>query len=98
MIIITTKEKKMYKVYALHDKASETFTNPIVLPSQRDAIEGLRIVTNDKQSPQYKFPADFTLFEIGNYDPRTGTFDPLLSKIVIVNAAALKEGITIKEE
>lgn len=62
----------MKNIYTVYDKASETHIAPFAMNTDRDAIEGFRLVTNEKDTPYNKFPADYTLIKIGSFDDRTG--------------------------
>lgn len=79
------------KLFTVHDKASGTFIAPFPMKTERDAREGFRVVTNDKESPYNKFPADYTLIELGSFDERTGEITVHPDKVILVNAAALIE-------
>lgn len=75
-------------IYVIHDSASETFDNPMTIPTDRDAKAGFATVANDDQTKYGKFPLDFTLIKIGKFDQRKGyieTHDP----IVLCTAASL---------
>lgn len=65
------------KVYTVYDKESETCMNPIAYDTDRDAKEGFQMVANDASSTIGKFPNDFKLVRIGEFDKRTGLLKAL---------------------
>lgn len=65
----------MLNLYTVKDKASKTFIPPFAMHTDRDAIEGFRIVVSDKESKYHKFPEDFCLVKLGQFDEREGSFN-----------------------
>jgi len=61
------------KVFSIYDSKAEAFSNPECIPSKGEAIRGFAAAANNPQTQIGKYPADFTLFEIGEYDTDTGT-------------------------
>ena len=77
------------KIYTVKDAESQTFIAPFTMNTDRDAIESFRHVVNEeKQSPYHKFPKDYTLYNLGTFDPRTGELqtNPQNSQIKLVVA------------
>lgn len=79
----------MIKVYALKDLASQTTNNPFFAPTHRDAIESLKQVANDETTNIGKYPQDFELYCLGDYDPRAMSFALSDSQELLVRADAL---------
>lgn len=77
------------KLYTIHDQATNTYTTPVTIPSERDAIEAFKLSANDPKSSHFKHSPDYTLYEIGSYDQFKGTITPT-DKKSIVNASALR--------
>ena len=59
-------------IYSVKDNESGTFIKPFTMATDRDAIEGFRVVSNDKESNYNKFPDDYLLVNLGEFNPRTG--------------------------
>jgi len=72
------------RIYCIYDSKAEVYSkSPFVCPSRPDAIRGFESECNSKDSTFNKYPADFTLFEIGSWDERTGTIDLYGAKISV---------------
>lgn len=75
-------------LFTVKDHESQTFITPFSFATKRDAIEGFRIVCNDEKAPYSKFPKDYTLMALGEFDEKTGlykTHEPT----TIINATEL---------
>jgi len=82
----------MQKLYVLHDIKSETYTAPTLNPARGQAIRSFADAVNDtkNQSVLSTHPEDFTLFEIGEYDIKTGTITLYDSKVAVANGLDVK--------
>jgi len=63
------------KVFVVYDSKTKAYGVPFVRDFTANAIREWSEVANnksDKQNQISKFPADFTLFEIGSFDQTTG--------------------------
>jgi len=62
----------IFKVFTVYDSKVEAYMNPFYLPAKGAAIRTFTDLVNDKSHPIGKYPADYTLFEIGSYDDQNG--------------------------
>lgn len=62
-------ETRMFTVF---DSAAGLFLEPFFCPSIEFAIREFRHSANREGSQVHKFPADYTLFAIGGFDPTSG--------------------------
>lgn len=85
------------KVYVVYDSKAEVFGNPILEETRRDALENWRIVANgdEKENKVAKFPADFTLFEIGTYSRLTGSITMYEHKVSLGTALQHKNNAEV---
>lgn len=60
------------KVYSVYDSKVGAFMAPFFARSKGEATRMWHTAVNDPQTQFCKFPSDFTLFEIGEYDELTG--------------------------
>lgn len=60
------------KVFAVRDSKAEAYMNPFFMRSRGEALRAFVSGVNDPQTQLCKFPADFTLFEIGEFDEESG--------------------------
>jgi len=80
------------KLYFIYDSKSETFTAPTVNPARGQALRSFSDAVNSKDQPSVlsQHPADFTLYEIGDFNPYTGD-------IVLYDARkAVANGLDVK--
>lgn len=69
------------KIFAVRDAKAEAFGNPFFFKTHGESIRAWDEAVNDAQSPFYKHPNDYTLFEIGEFDQQTGLLTPLQQPI-----------------
>ncbi|UYD39252.1 MAG: nonstructural protein [Wigfec virus K19_177] len=83
------------KMYTVHDAAAQAFLPPFTSPSERDALSSFELAANDPQSNISKYPADFTLIQIAEFDERTGVLVKLADPIQLGSAAKYKKQQTV---
>ena len=84
------------KMYTCHDAASKAYLPPFTVPSERDAVASFQSAAQDPQSNICKYPGDFTLIHIGEFDERTGVLiiqEP--QKIVMTGTQAVKKNDSV---
>lgn len=59
------------KIYVVYDSKAEAYMQPFFMRSRGEALRGWQDACNDTKTQFNKFPEDFTLFEIGEYDELT---------------------------
>lgn len=80
----------MLKLFTVYDSKTETYLRPFCLLTKGEAIRGFSETSNDPQSQICKYPADFTLFELGEFDDQTATLKPYDAKINLGNGLEFK--------
>ncbi|WNK13759.1 MAG: nonstructural protein [Microvirus sp.] len=65
------------KVFTVYDSKIGLYNTPFHLLSTGEALRGWAEIVNDPESKICKYPEDFTLFELGEYDQETGRFHNL---------------------
>jgi len=75
-------------VVCLHDVKAERFHDPAFVPALGAAVRGMQdaIAGNDGTDLQ-RHPEDFSLFELGTFDDKTGLFDSLAQPRLIVRGS-----------
>lgn len=63
------------KVYAVYDSKVQTYDKPIFMRSRGEAVRSWDTVANDPSTQFFKYPEDYSLMEIAEYDDETGTFE-----------------------
>lgn len=77
------------KLYIIYDSKSESYNNPFVQQARGQAIRTFSDLGKSNDTDIGKYPSDFTLFEIGDYDPHIGIIDLYSAKINLGLASEL---------
>lgn len=79
----------MLKLFAVRDIKAGAFGAPMALPTRALAVRVFGELVEDGRSPYAKYPADFQLYEIGDYDPNSGIITPVDVPSFLVTAFEL---------
>jgi len=79
------------KLYVVYDSASETYTAPTVHRARGEAIRSFTDGVNSPDGVLSTHSADFTLFEIGEYNQATGDLTLYEAKHKVLNGIEVKE-------
>jgi len=63
------------KVYTVYDSKAEAYLQPFFSQSKGVAIRSFQEAVRDEKSNISKYPEDFTLFELGEYDDANSKFN-----------------------
>lgn len=74
------------KVCTVYDSKSEYYMPPMYFKHRGDAIRSFTEASLDSNNMIGKYPADFTMFEIGSFDETTGKFS-LYSSFISLGCA-----------
>nr|WAE43871.1 MAG: nonstructural protein [Microviridae sp.] len=74
------------KIFAVYDSKAEAYLPPFFLLSRGMALRSFTEIATDGKSQIFKYPADFTLFELGEYDDSNATFSLHEAKISLGSA------------
>jgi hypothetical protein len=89
----------MQKLYTLYDCKSETYAAPILHRARGEALRAFSDGINSPGHTLNKYPEDFTLFEIGEWDDQTGEIKLYDARVTVANAIDLKiEELPLKSE
>ena len=64
------------KLFSVQDTKAQAFMNPAAYRTSAEAIRSFQGSCQDPQTSFAKFPSDFILFEIAEWDELTGTLTP----------------------
>lgn len=64
-------------LFSVHDGAAERFLDPFVAPTVTVALRGFQAAIGKPGHPFNEFPSDYTLFQVGEFDPETGHLVPI---------------------
>jgi len=67
-----------YKIFSVRDRAIDAFGQPFYAASVGGAIRGFSDEINraHENNQLHKHPDDFDLYQLGEFDDATGTFEP----------------------
>lgn len=68
-------------MYTVYDAAAAAYLPPFYQNTTAQALRAWQSTINDPQSNFSKYSADYTLFQIGEYDDQTGNITMLDAKI-----------------
>lgn len=64
------------KIYSIRDTKAEVFHPPFFQKSHGEAERSFSELLRDEKSLIYKYPEDYDLYYLGNYDDQTGKITP----------------------
>lgn len=64
------------EAYSIYDLKAKIFTPPFFMRSRGEAIRAFTTTANDTTNNVGKFPEDFQLYQVGEYDDTTGKLTP----------------------
>lgn len=62
------------KIYSVYDSKAEAFASPMYFQTKGQAIRSFTEAANDKSHPIGKYPEDFTIFELGEFNDSNSRF------------------------
>lgn len=75
-----------FKAFSVYDVKSETYSPPFFEKTSGLALRSFTEAIKDPRSALSKYPADFTLFEIGHFDDSSGSLVPHQANIPLGTA------------
>lgn len=86
------------KVYSIHDQAAEAFVQPFFMHNDGLAIRAFQDNANAKDENNIsKHPEQFALYQIGEFDDKQGTIEPLQEPKLLATALELKTDTVYSE-
>ena len=79
------------KLFTIYDVKSESYSAPTLNPARGQAIRQFADAVNSDDGVLSTHPEDFTLFELGDFDMKTGVITLLDAKEAVANGVDLKE-------
>ena len=74
------------KVFSIRDTKSETFHSPFYAPTHGEAERTFRTAVNDEKTMLHKYPEDFDLYFVGEWDQNSGKMTTMDTPQHIVKA------------
>lgn len=79
-----------FKVYTVYDSKVEAYMSPFVMRSKGEAVRAFSDTVNEENSQFNKHPEDFTLFEIGEWNEKSGVLEMYAAKASLGLASEFK--------
>lgn len=79
------------QIFAIYDKKAQFFSPPFVNRNKGEALRTLEDLANDPQTRINKHPADFQIFELGEWDEVTGKITPVSQPKFLEEASSFKK-------
>lgn len=77
-------------VFAVYDSKVQAFASPFFMRAKGEAVRAFQEAVNDPSTSLCKYPEDFSLMELGEYDESTGQFSNCTAPINLGLAAQFK--------
>lgn len=77
----------MIKAFSVRDKKAEGFLPPFFRETYGLGERFFKDALDDEKNPMGKHREDFSLYEVGQFDPKTGLFEPLNEPKLICQGA-----------
>lgn len=77
------------KVYSVRDAKGDVYNQPFYQNTHGEAERTLVELVKDQRTFVAKYPEDFDLYYLGDFDDKTGMFMPLSTPLHIVKAMQL---------
>ena len=81
----------IYPMYVIRDTKVGFDPQIILQMNEQSAVRGFQFMMSNENSMQGKFPADYELYKIGDYDTDSGIVDPVNPPKFIVNGGTIIE-------
>jgi len=78
------------KIFTIRDSKGEVYNTPFFQKSHGEAERSFRELVNDEKSMVSKYPDDFDLYFVGEYNDQTGTISSLETPQHVVKAVNVK--------
>lgn len=82
----------MMGIFSVYDMAAKRYLEPFFAPTMEFAIRGFREACETPGHQFSKFPEDYTLYQLGEFDPETGQITGLSPEVKLANAGAMIVG------
>ena len=86
------------KVYGVYDSKAGAFNMPFYMQNAGMALRVFVQTAKDPNTSLNKFPSDFILFELGEFEERTGEFKNHDKQVNLGSAASHLSPAVVKEE
>lgn len=86
------------KVYSIYDQKAGIYNKPFYMINEQVATRSCIDLLDDPSTDLAKHPEDFTLYELGDYDDTSCTFELHEPALLVHKLHELKHSVTIKRK
>lgn len=76
----------IHRIFTVYDAAAGAYLQPFYSKTKALAIRSFQEAANDPKHQFSQYPADYTLFEIGEFDDNSGLFKSLEQRVNLGSA------------
>lgn len=69
-------------IFSIFDEKAEAFMRPFPMLNEATAVRDFTDAMTNPENPMARFPADYTLFQLGEFDDNTGDILPVKRAIL----------------
>ena len=84
-------------IYALNDSKLGEFGQPFFFTANGQAVRFLQDLVRDPKTMVAQHPEDFRLYQIGSYDPVSGSFVGLPTPLFLADASSFVEPNNVRQ-
>lgn len=85
-------------MYAVYDSKAELYLQPHFFRARGEAVRAWQTTANNPETNICKYPEDYAMYEIGEYDEDSGTITPYDAKHNIGVAIEFKKSSPVHQE
>lgn len=79
-----------HKMFSVYDEKAAAFLPPFMLPTAPMAVRAIGDCVRDEKHAFCRNPADYTLFELGEFNDNTGEWKPLAENKSLGNCLEIR--------
>ena len=80
-----------YFMFSVFDNATQVYCPPFIAATVSSALRDFAFAANDASTNIGKYPTDYTLFSVGEYDDQSGEIIPQVHKSLGLAASYVKQ-------
>lgn len=85
------------KIFTIYDSKAEAYLPPFFMKTKGEAIRAWTTTIQEPNTQFHKYPSDYTLFEIGEYDDSSATLTQHKNIISLGNGIEFKRGDNVTD-
>lgn len=81
------------RIYSVHDSKAEAYLSPIYFKTKGEALRAFETSCQDKDSNFAKYPSDFTMVELGEFNENDASITLHEKPLILANASEFAQKI-----